>query len=339
MKKAVLLTVFALMVLTLASAGGGQQAQSSGPKIQIKMSTVQMPNQQMGLGLEYLEKEIKSRFGDRVEIRLFPSAQLYSGAEEIEALGRGEMDIAMVVGGTAETISAKIALIKLPFLFNSYDEAYNFYSTDAGKEMMQAVSDRGLMLVGIFSSGKPIFANSKRPLKMPADFVGLKMRAPGRMDSTSIEALGAMAMVTPSEETYSAVQMGVIDGMTTPNIVFRDRRFYEIQKYVTDSGLFSFSVGYTLMNKKFFDGLNANDQKLMLDALAATEKIMRDEIAALDSELMKMIADQGCEVYVLNAAEIEAWRQATLKVYPAMESSIGADLIKKSQDAIAAARK
>jgi TRAP-type C4-dicarboxylate transport system substrate-binding protein len=330
----------AILLLILSGCSKKEAAPTAeGAKFTVRASTVQMPNQQMGRGLETLEKEITKRFGDRATVKLFQSAQLYSGAEEIEALGRGEIDIAMVVGGTAETVSPKLALIKLPFMFKNYTEAYDFYDSPGGAEMMQPVYDRGIKLAGIFASGAPLFANSKRVLKMPADFSGLKMRAPGRMDSMSAEALGAMGMVTPSEETYSAIQQGVIDGMLTPNTVFHDRRYYEIQKYVTDAGLFSFGCGYTLVNQKFFDSLSAADQSLLNEAFKATEKIMRDEMDTLDSQIIQTIKDKGCEVYKLNNAEQEAWREATLKVYPAMEPSIGADLIKKAQDFVAAARK
>jgi len=334
----VIASLFSACGSTESSSGGG--AQTSAEKITVRISTVQMPQQQMGKGIEILKSELESEFGDRVEVKLFPSAQLFSGAEEIEALGRGEADISFVVGGTTETISEKLALVKLPFLFPNVETAYEFLEkSEAAKEILAPIYERGIMVAGSFSSGRPAIANNKRPLVTPDDFKGLKMRAPGKMDSFSVESLGAGAIVTPSEETYSAIQQGVIDGMLTPNSVFIDRKYYEIQKYVTDPGLLSFSCGYIFLNQKFFDGRSADDQALLLKAIDNTVDKMRSDMEQESEELFKKMAEFGCEVYTLNEEERALWKEATSAVYEPMSASIGADLISKAQEDIAAISK
>jgi C4-dicarboxylate-binding protein DctP len=332
---AAILVVCALSSCSKKDAGAGTATTADNASLTVRISTVQMPQQQMGRGIMFLENELKNRFGDRITIKTFPSAQLYSGAEEIEALGRGEIDISMIVGGTAEVITAKFSLIKLPFLFPTVQSGYDFFASDASKEMIQPLTDRGLKLVGVFSSGNMVFANNKKTIKLPSDFVGLKLRTPGKMDSMSCEALGAVAIVTPSEETYSAIQQGVIDGMLTPDSVFFDRKYYEIQKYVTDVGLFSLGCGYILMNSKYLNSLSANDQALMLDAIKVTELHMREEIASLKTALLKQMVEQGCTVYTLSDAERAEWVKATSTVYPQMETTIGANLIKAAREVVA----
>ncbi len=52
------------------------------------------------------------------------SAQLYAASEEIEAGSRGEVHFFFAIGGSMETISEKIQMVKLPFLFPSIDVAY-----------------------------------------------------------------------------------------------------------------------------------------------------------------------------------------------------------------------
>ncbi|MDR2134198.1 MAG: hypothetical protein LBP27_03755 [Treponema sp.] len=77
--------LFALSA-ALVYAGGGQQgggeASPGGTRtpITIKVSTVQLPTQQMGLGLKMLEENIKKELGDWADFRGYDAAQLYSGA-------------------------------------------------------------------------------------------------------------------------------------------------------------------------------------------------------------------------------------------------------------------
>ncbi|MDR1319448.1 MAG: TRAP transporter substrate-binding protein [Treponema sp.] len=330
------LTASLLFALSAAMvyAGGGQQsggAASSGDRrtpIVIKVSTVQLPTQQMGIGLKQLEDNIKKELGDWVDFRGYDSAQLYSGAEELEAVGRGEVQMVFAIGGAMETISNRIQIVKLPWLFPSLATAYKVLDDgETGRQIFAPVDQAGMAVLGLFSSGSATVANNKRPLRVPADFRGLKMRAPGKMDTLNINSLGANAVVTPSEETYSAVQQGVIDGMSTPSTVFVPRRFYEVQKYVTNSDNMSMQIGYLVGNKSWYNGLPAEFRAGLDRAIDATITQMRRDVEEQDAELYARMAQEGCEVHNLTDNEKAQWKAASEAVYVEMERELGADLI------------
>ena len=188
-----------------------------------------------------------------------------------------------------------------------------------------------MTVLGLFSSGSATVANNKRPLRVPADFVGLKMRAPGKMDSLNMISLGANAVVTPSEETYSAIQQGVVDGMSTPSSVFVPRRYFEVQKYVTNSENMSMQIGYLVGNTAWLNDLPAEFRTGLMKAIDATISQMRKDIAEADVKLYDEMRAQGCEVYMLSDDEKAQWKKAAEKVYAAMEKDLGADLIKLAQ--------
>jgi C4-dicarboxylate-binding protein DctP len=335
------LTAGLLFALSAAMvyAGGGQQsggaAASSGDKrtpVTIKVSTVQLPTQQMGLGLKMLEENIKKELGDWADFRGYDSAQLYSGAEELEAVGRGEVQMVFSIGGAMETISNKIQIVKLPWLFPNLTTAYKVLDDgETGKQIFAPVDQAGMTVLGLFSSGSATVANNKRPLRVPADFRGLKMRAPGKMDTLNINSLGANAVVTPSEETYSAVQQGVIDGMSTPSTVFVPRRFYEVQKYVTNSDNMSMQIGYLVGNKAWYNGLPAEFRAGLDRAIDATITQMRKDVEEQDAGLYARMAQEGCEVHNLTDDEKAQWKKASEAVYTAMEKELGTDLIVLAQ--------
>jgi C4-dicarboxylate-binding protein DctP len=282
----------------------------------------------MGLGLKTLEENIKKELGDRADFRGYDSAQLYSGAEELEAVGRGEVQMVFAIGGAMETISSRIQIVKLPWLFPNLAAAYKVLDEgETGKQIFAPVEQAGMTVLGLFSSGSATVANNKRPLRVPADFRGLKMRAPGKMDTLNINSLGANAVVTPSEETYSAVQQGVIDGMSTPSTVFVPRRFYEVQKYVTNSDNMSMQIGYLVGNTEWYNGLPEDFRRGLDRAIDATITQMRRDVEEQDAELYTRMAAEGCEVHNLSDDEKAQWKAASEAVYTEMEKELGADII------------
>lgn len=317
-------------VLTVCGACSKKSAETTDARtpITVKVSTVQLPTQQMGLGLKMLQENTVKELGDWVDFKAYDSAQLYSAAEELEAVSRGEIQMCFAIGGSMETISQKIQIVKLPWLFPNLGTAYRVLDEgETGKQIFAPVEQAGMSVLGLFSSGSATVANNKRPLKIPADFAGLKMRAPGKMDSLNINALGANAVVTPSEETYSAIQQGVVDGMSTPSTVFIPRRYYEVQKYVTNSDNMSMQIGYLVGNMAWFEGLPAEFRRGLQKAIDDTISQMRRDVEADDAKLYQRMTDEGCEVHVLTDEEKALWKQASETVYTAMEKDLGADLI------------
>lgn len=354
MKKGIALILTLVLVLGLAACGSAAPAaqnsapapeaapqeaapaQTSSEPIVIKIATSQLPTQQMGKGIAMLAEKLNEKLGDRVNVMTYDSATLYDSTEEIGACQRNEIQIDFATGGSMETVSEKIQLVKAPYLFPSLDVAYDVLDNSAlADEIFAPITDSGLICCGKFSSGNVILANDKRPLKVPADFVGLKMRAPGTMDTMNLTALGATAMTTASDETYSAIQQGVIDGMSTPSSVFVPRKFYEIQHYVTDGENLSMQIGYAIMNAGWFNSLPEDVRALVNEAMEETIAQMRVDIAASTAGVFKKIEEEGCEVYRLTDEERAQWEEATSVVYDQVAASLGQDLVDLARQCVA----
>jgi len=278
------MVVFFLTVLLGFNTGESRAAK----KIQIKFTTIQMPKQQMGKAALKLGKWVNSELGDRVQMKIYTSAQLYRGKEEIEALMRGEIEMSFVIGSRLETIDPTLQCFKLPYLFTNVDVAYKLLDGPLGKELFKKLPPVNLQFLGLVHSGNVLFSNAKRPLKVPEDFKGLKIRSYGRMGKDTAAFLGATAVVTPSSETFSALQTGVIDGVMTPNSVYLKRKYNTIQKYVTDGGLANFTNSALLANLKFWNGL-PDDIRSKLKGLI--DKLTMEMRAEMKAENKKIFDD------------------------------------------------
>ena len=332
MKRILVVLICFVMAFALLGCGGGGGGRArrgqSEDVINIRASTIQLPGQQMGIGLRLMEENLEKELGDRVNFLGYDSATLYSSPADLEALSRGEIQFVFAIGGMMETISSLLQVARLPWLFPNANTAYRFMETsETARRIFAPLENAGLMVTGLFSSGNTIFTNSIKPLVVPADFVGMKIRTPGTMDTLSLDALGANALVTPSEEMYSMIQNAVIDGLMIPSAVFVPRRLFEVQRYMTHPGFMVFQVGYLVTNLEWYNGLPADFRAGLDRAINATVTQMRINVEEEEARIYERAVNEGTEVHYLSDDELAQWKQIIPGIYDAVRAMHGADLI------------
>jgi C4-dicarboxylate-binding protein DctP len=301
--------------------------------VDIKITTVQLKYQQMGEAIERLAKYIAAdpNLKGKVRVRTYPAAQLYTGQEEIQAVIKGEIQMAFVIGSALEPIDPSLELVKLPFLFPDVEASYRVLEGSVGKKLFSKLNAKGINIPISVSSGDVVISNNRRPIKTVEDFKGLKMRSFGRMGAATLSALGAIGIVTASEETYSALQQGVIEGCTVPNIVFLARKYYDVQKYVTGAGMMNATHAFLVVNKAWWEKLPSDVRTLLGTHMARLEKEMRTEIEVDNKKVFQQIAAKGSQVHMMTPTEAAAFKKALQPVYQEFAPQIGADLVKEAQ--------
>lgn len=329
------LSIFSVCVAFAASIIlTGVHASRAQQPIDIKITTIQLKQQQMGVGIDRLAKYIKDRLGDKVRVRTYPAAQLYSGQEEVQAIMKGEIQFAYVIGSVLEPLDPRVEIIKLPYLFTDFDTTYKVLDGPLGKRLFSSVEQKGVAILSLASSGDVAIHNSKHPIKTPDDFKGLKMRSYGPMGAATLKAMGAMAVVSVPEEMYTAFQQGMIDGGANPATVFYQRRLYDVQKYVTDAGMLNATLAPLIANKAWWDKLPADIRAGLSEAIQKLTKEQRADIEVDNKKLFEQIAAKGCQLYSLTKADEVAWKKALQPVYTEFAPKIGADLVKDIQQEV-----
>jgi C4-dicarboxylate-binding protein DctP len=299
--------------------------------IDIKVTTIQLKQQQLGEGVERFAKYVQEELKDKVRVRTYTAAQLFTGQEETQALQKGESQIAYVIGSALDMIEPSMQMLTLPYLFPNQDVVYKIMDGPVGKKLWGKVEKKGITFLGSISSGTNIVSNSKHTVKNVEDFKGLKLRSYGPMGASCLRALGAMSVVTASEETYSALQQGVIDGAITPATVFIIRKFYEVQKHVTNPHMLNASFGFLIASAEWWNKLPPDIRAGLMKATDRLMKEQRKEIAEQDVQLLQQIVAKGCQLYTQTPAEEAAWKKALQPVYKEFAPLVGADLIKETQ--------
>ena len=100
-------------------------------------------------------------------------------------------------------------------------------------ELNKKLEARGVEPLAYWDNGAHVYTANK-PLIMPDDFRGLKMRIQGSkvLDAVARD-LGAIPQIMAFSELYQALQTGVVDGEDNVPSNIVTQKFYEVQKYLT----------------------------------------------------------------------------------------------------------
>ena len=311
-KKVAVAALAAAMALTVAGCGGGDK--KADQKVTLKMATALPSSHPLVKAMDVLKNKANEKSKGSVTIQIYPAGQLYNDKNMNDAIISGGIDMGLNTVGRWATIVPAMDIFDVPFIFPSYEKVDKAIDSGLGEKLGSELMKKGVRPLIWADYGFVQYANNKKLVKTPADFDGLKIRGYSKYSAETIKAMGASSVNMGSSEVYMGIQRGTIDGQTSGTTAMRDRKMYEVHKYLTVTNHASpeFIVA---INEKSYSKLNA-DQKKALDA-AAIE--VRDMIRAnAKAEDLKALADlkaKGMEVYEVPENELQAWRDATKPVW------------------------
>jgi len=296
--------------------------------IVIKFSHVVTNDTPKGKGALKFQELAEKYTNGRVKVEVYPNSSLYKDKEELEALQLGAVQMLAPSLAKFGPIGVKeFEVFDLPFILP--DKAALRRVTDGalGKRLMKLLEPKGIVGLAYWDNGFKVMS-ANRPLHLPEDFRGLKMRIQSsKVLEAQMRALGAIPQVMAFSEVYQALQTGVVDGTENTASNEYTQKMHEVQKYtvVSDHGYIGYAV---IVNKKFWDGLPADIraalEKAMAEATAYSNGIAQQEN---DESLEAMKKSGKTTVTVLTAAEKDAWRKALKPVYDDMTGRVGKDVI------------
>jgi len=220
-------------------------------------------------------------------------------------------------------------LFDLPFIFDDYAELHKVTQGPVGAKLLKKLESKGLIGLAYWDNGFKVMSANK-PLRVPGDFRGLKMRIQSsKVLDSEMRSMGAMPQVMAFSEVYQALQTGVVDGTENPPSNLYTQKMHEVQKYVTLSnhGYLGYAV---LVNKKFWMGLPA-DIRTILDGCMKDATVFANNVAKKDNdEALAAVKKSGrSQLIPLTKQERAAWKKAMDKAHKDNMSRIGAEIIKE----------
>jgi C4-dicarboxylate-binding protein DctP len=308
----------AILVATLAGPAAAQQP------IVVKFSHVVAPDTPKGKGADKFKELAEKYTGGKVKVEIYPNSQLYKDKEELEALQLGAVQMLAPSLAKFGPIGVReFEVFDLPFILPNKEALRRVTEGPLGKKLLDLLQPKGMTGLAYWDNGFKVMS-ANRPLRMPEDFRGLKMRIQSsKVLEAQMRALGAIPQVMAFSEVYQALQTGVVDGTENPPSNEYTQKMHEVQKYtmLSNHGYVGYAV---IVNKKFWDGLpgDVRDQlsKAMAEATTFANGIAQKEN---DDALEEMRKSGKTEIVTLAPDQLAAWRKALEPVYVEMASRVG----------------
>ncbi len=316
---------------TLLSA----QSRADAPLV-IKFSHVVARDTPKGKAAEKFKELAESATKGRVKIEIYPNSTLYKDKEELEALQLGAVQMLAPSLAKFGPLGIKeFELFDLPYIFSDKDALARVTHGPVGRDLMKKLEDKGIQGLAYWDNGFKMMS-SNRPMHVPADMKGLKMRIQAsKVLDEQMRSLGANPQVMAFSEVYQALQTGVVDGAENPPSNLYTQKMHEVQKHltVTNHGYIGYAV---IVNKKFWDKLPADLRSQLEGAMKEATKYGNLIAQQENDQALEAIRKTGKTIiYVPTEKEKTEWRNALLPVQKKMEDRIGKDLIAAANKAAA----
>jgi TRAP-type transport system periplasmic protein len=290
-------------------------------------------------------ERIGTASGGRIKVEVYPSMQLGGKAPQLyDQTKDGVVDIAWVVAGYTPGRFPRLEVFELPWMASTEaaktsPAIWDFFTTYAQDET------KDVKVLAMFAHGKGTLFTKDKPVRLPADLAGLKIRVPTRTINTTLQLLGASPQGIPAPQVPEALAKGVVDGVMFPYEVVPAFKVDELTNHVTefmgDRALYT-AVFMLVMNKARYDALPA-DLKAIIDANsgAALSAEIGKDFDGWDLAGREAVAKHGALVTKIDGADLEAWKAATAGVAKGWiaerdkAGDKGAELVKAASDLIA----
>jgi tripartite ATP-independent transporter DctP family solute receptor len=287
----------AVSALLLAAGMGPHAPARSADAVTLKLGHVVPPKSSKDLANLRFAEQVAKCTKDTVKVEVFPGGQLGKEADLAQAVALGTVDLFWGDAATFSPFVKELNVFNTPFLFRSVDHWKSIVRGPIGDDLVKRLEGKSpVKILGRMQMGDRYILTTKKPVRVPADLEGLKIRVPDvPMYTASFAALGAKATPIAFSEVYVSLQQGVIDGMENPTGLIRGMKFYEVTKYLT-SLPWSNSVNFLVVNKNVFGKLNASQQACMTKAGAEASEHLDGLLRAEEEDNMKFFKSQGMEV-------------------------------------------
>lgn len=270
---------------------------------------------------------IKEKTNGRYDVQVFANAQLGDDIKATEAVKMGNLEMVSPSASPLVGLDPDLNVLDLPFLFPNTKAADAVLDGPVGTKIAAKLEDNGLKLLAYYENGFRNITNSAHEIKSPADLKGLKIRTmENKIHLAAFKAMGANPTPMPFSELFTAMQQKTIDGQENPIPTIFLSKFNEVQKYCTLTE-HVYGPHLLLINKKLFESMTPEDQKIFMDAATESKLFQRETNRAMAKDYIEKLRAAGMTVTELTAEQKQAFQDACAPVYKEFESTIGKDLI------------
>jgi tripartite ATP-independent transporter DctP family solute receptor len=317
---------------SLSGAAAGRQAAGSAAKrpIRIVMGGYGPASTGFSLALKRIGDRIQAKFGEEVDVKyVYNILDLgYRGDDILWLVEEGILTLGYQSSSYFTDRVPELGVADLPFLFADGAKARAAMDGRFG-ELLTAKIEAGMnyRILGYFENGFRHVSNRLRPIRMPADMKGMKIRVlPSKVQARTFELLGAEPKILDLSEVIPGVKAGTLDAQENPFANTVTYGVHKFHKFHTATNHFYLSRPIFL-HRPSFDAWPRALQDELRAAVREAITFQRELHVKEEEDAMAAIRQEGGEILELTPEQHKAFVAAVTPIYGEARAQYGRDLL------------
>jgi len=279
--------------------------------LEVKFGHVGGPGSLFEVSANEFAKRANAKLGNKAKVVVYGSSQLGSDKAMLQKLKLGTLDMALP-STVMSSESDLFGLFEMPYLVKDRAHMKRIEKKLFWSKLEPSVEAKGLKIIAVWENGFRQITNNVRPIVVPADLKGIKLRTPkGEWRVKMFKAYGANPSPMALSEVFVALQTGAMDGEENPLIQIYSQKFQEVQKYLSLSD-HVYTPAYVTVGKKHWAKLPADVRRILEHTAREVQPFVYKTAERFDDELVAKMKAAGMKV---NKVDKAAFVKANKTVY------------------------
>lgn len=242
--------------------------------------------------------KVRERTNGEITADIYTDFTLFKQGQELPAMQRGNLDIAVLNTGDIEQQIAEYTIFSSGYLFRDVDHFRAVFDGEIGEEFGERLlNDLDVKVLAVLYGGtRQMNLADDREVNTPADLAGVKLRMPG---APAWQTLGQGLGVTPTPmalgEVYLGLRTGAIDGQENPLGIIRSLKMEEVTSQIVLTTHMVQPVIFVLSGKTW-NALSPEHQEIVMQAALETQQEQDAARLAQEVEDLEYLRGYGLKV-------------------------------------------
>lgn len=316
----------AIALLTLAAI-----TQAASAAVELKLGHFAADGSPNALAALQFKANVEKRTNGEVKINVFGNNALGSPPEVLEQVMLGAVDMCLSGQDQVAKHFHFYDAISTPFAFKDYATADKVIDGEFKAWADPELAKKGLIHLSDWEWGFRQLTNSKKPVLVPADLKGMKIRTPPAFAFQAfVDAAGGNAVTIAFPELVMAMKQGVVDGQENPIGTIYPLKLYETQKYMS---ILNYTYGSLvhLTNKNSWAKLTPAQQKIVQEESTNAAKMARKTVREDEAVQLKDMESKGV---VISRPDLGPWKAAMGPAWEKVKARVGPENFKRFMDMV-----
>lgn len=307
--KKIIVTLLILSVTTFAVFASGQEeavASTDGslPKVEMKIGDIENPNNLGAKAIDRFAQIMSEKSDGNFKISTFHASQLGDAMKQLDQVKSGTIQSFRGSISWLQCYNPDVAIVEFPYLATSVEEAESIFKSPALTAVNEQLKDKhGIQWVTASWTRLPRHILTNDKIEKPEDLDGVKIRVPD--SKTYIEcfkAMGASPTIVAFNETYLALQQGIVNGAENHILSLFNMKWFEQGKHVALTGHAYDTPGF-IVNSKWWDNLPQEYKDMFIETDAEVNEWYKSQLDAVAKDYMEKMEASGIEFHEVDQNE------------------------------------